>query len=77
MKNGMLFAVPIPEQYQAAGEKIQEFVNQAVRESEENGMARSGKDVTPWLLDRVVQLSQGKSLESNIALLKNNAFVGK
>ncbi|KAH6917520.1 indigoidine synthase A family protein [Coprinopsis sp. MPI-PUGE-AT-0042] len=75
MNNGMVFAVPIPEQYQAVGEEIQEYVKRAVNESEENGMARSGKDVTPWLLNRVVELSQGKSLDSNIALLKNNAFI--
>ncbi|EFI28609.1 indigoidine synthase A family protein [Coprinopsis cinerea okayama7 len=76
MKNGMLFAAPIPEQYSVAGELIQQCVNQAVRESEENGVAQSGKDATPWLLGRVLELSKGQSLESNIALLRNNAVIG-
>ncbi|TFK30313.1 indigoidine synthase A family protein [Coprinopsis marcescibilis] len=76
MRNGIIFAAPIPEEYEASGETIQLLVNQAVKESEENGVARSGKEVTPWLLARVLELSGGRSLESNIALLQNNALIG-
>ena len=65
MKNGVLFGVPIPEQYQAIGEKLQEAVEQAVRESEENGVSKLGKEVTPWLLKRVGELTAGKSLASS------------
>jgi len=77
MQNGALIAVPIPQEYEAVGEEIQRYVNQAVRESEENGVSASGNDATPWLLNRIAELSGGKSLTSNIALLRNAALVGK
>lgn len=53
------------------------MVDQAVKESEENGVSASGNDATPWLLSRIAELSGGKSLASNVALLKNAALVGK
>ncbi|KAH9937007.1 indigoidine synthase A-like protein [Fomitopsis serialis] len=76
MKNGVLFGVPIPEQYQAIGEKLQESVEQAVRESEENGVSKLGKEATPWLLKRVGELTAGRSLTSNVALIENTALIG-
>ncbi|KZT72831.1 hypothetical protein DAEQUDRAFT_704536 [Daedalea quercina L-15889] len=76
MKNGVLFAVPIPERYQAIGEELQESVEQAVAESEENGVSKLGKEATPWLLKRVGELTAGKSLTSNVALIENTALVG-
>ncbi|PCH33700.1 indigoidine synthase A-like protein [Wolfiporia cocos MD-104 SS10] len=76
MSNGVLFGVPIPKQYQATGEKLQESVEQAVREAEENGISRTGKEATPWLLKRVGELTAGKSLTSNVALIENTAHVG-
>ena len=72
-----MFAVPIPESYHEAGETIEEHISQAILESDQNGMANAGNDVTPWLLNRIRELSGGQSLESNIALLKNNALVGQ
>ena len=65
MNNGVLFAAPIPEQYHSIGETIQEAVEMAVREAEESGMSRRGKEVTPWILKRVGELSGGKSLPSS------------
>jgi pseudouridine-5'-phosphate glycosidase len=76
MPTGALIAVPIPEEHEAVGLEIQEFVNQAVRESEQNGISQTGNDATPWLLNRVYELSQGRSLQSNIALLRSTARVG-
>jgi len=55
---------------------LQEAVETAVRESEEAGVSKLGKEVTPWLLKRVGELTCGKSLESNIALVQNTALVG-
>jgi pseudouridine-5'-phosphate glycosidase/pseudouridine kinase len=77
LQNGTIFAVPIPQEFEAKGEMIQQFVNQAVAESEVNGMSKRGKDVTPWLLARVVELTRGESMGSNMALLRNTARVGK
>lgn len=76
MSNGALFAVPIPAEYEAVGLTIQEAVEKAVRESEEQNISSLGKAVTPWLLNRVGELTQGKSLASNIALVENTALVG-
>lgn len=76
MSNGALFAVPIPAEYEAVGSALQEAVEQAVRESEEQNISSLGKAVTPWLLNRVSELTQGKSLASNIALVENTALVG-
>ena len=68
MKNGVLFAAPIPEKYHHVGETIQRAVETAVQEAEENGMSRRGKEVTPWILKRVGELSGGKSLLSSALL---------
>ncbi|KAI8990513.1 indigoidine synthase A-like protein [Trametes punicea] len=76
MSNGALFAVPIPEPYEAVGQDLQHAVEQAILESEANGMSRRGKEATPWLLKRVGELTAGKSLASNIALIENTALVG-
>ncbi|KAG9314320.1 indigoidine synthase A-like protein [Chiua virens] len=76
MSNGALFAVPIPEKHEADGALLQEAVERAIRESVETGLSKSGKEVTPWLLKRVGELTSGKSLESNVALVQNTALVG-
>jgi pseudouridine-5'-phosphate glycosidase/pseudouridine kinase len=65
MTNGYFFGVPIPEAYEALGAKLQLSVEQAVKESEENGISKSGKDATHWLLNRIYELTGGRSLESS------------
>ncbi len=65
MNNGVLFGVPIPASYTAVGMELQDAVEQAVKESQENGIDKRGKEVTPWLLDRVRELTSGKSLASS------------
>ncbi|EIN13804.1 indigoidine synthase A-like protein [Punctularia strigosozonata HHB-11173 SS5] len=76
MTTGALFAAPIPSAYHGVGAELQAAVEQAVRESEENGMSKRGKEVTPWLLARVGDLTRGKSLASNVALIENTAKIG-
>lgn len=51
--------------------EIEAIINQAVREAEERSI--TGKEVTPFLLARIVELTGGESLRANIALVKNNA----
>ncbi len=65
MTHGVLFGVPIPESYAAVGKELQEAVEQAIHESQQNGMDKRGKQVTPRLLERVRQLTAGKSLASS------------
>ncbi|WVR04017.1 hypothetical protein IAU60_001016 [Kwoniella sp. DSM 27419] len=71
-----LLAVPIPTEHAEAGARVQQSVEQAVKESIEQGIDKRGKEVTPWLLKRVGELTQGKALELNIKLIENNARVG-
>ena len=71
LKTGMLVTNPIPEEYAMDDAVINSAVDQAVRESVEQGV--KGKDITPFLLARVVELTGGDSLESNIQLVLNNA----
>ena len=73
MKGGMLVANPIPEQYAMDKEVIDAAIDQAIAESKAQGI--HGKETTPFLLARVVELTGGDSLESNIQLVLNNAVV--
>ena len=73
MKGGMLVTNPIPEQYAMDKEVIDAAIDQAIAESREKGI--HGKETTPFLLARVVELTGGDSLESNIQLVLNNATV--
>ena len=74
LKGGVLISNPIPEEMALPHEYIDSIVDQAVKESEEQGI--KGKDATPFLLKRIVELTGGKSLESNIALVCHNAELG-
>ena len=71
MKGGMLVTNPIPEEYAMDKAVIDAAIEQALRESVEQGV--HGKETTPFLLARVVELTGGSSLESNIRLVLNNA----
>ena len=71
MKGGMLVTNPIPEEYAMDKAVIDAAIERALRESVEQGI--HGKETTPFLLARVVELTGGSSLESNIQLVLNNA----
>lgn len=71
---GMVLGVPIPEQHAAAGAAVEAAILQALQEAEQQGV--KGNEVTPFLLQRIRELTGGKSLEANIALVKHNAAVG-
>ncbi len=75
LNSGILFAVPVPEEFEkATGAEIERYTTKALREAKKRKI--SGRDVTPFLLKRIFELSKGKSLSTNIALVKNNAQVG-
>ena len=71
MANGMVVAVPNPAPVNSNG--VEAATEQALQEAEANGV--SGRDITPFLLQRVNELTGGDSLVSNIELVKNNAAV--
>nr|WP_321509616.1 pseudouridine-5'-phosphate glycosidase [uncultured Celeribacter sp.] len=71
LKGGQLIANPIPETDEIPRDVIMPFVEAALREAEEKAI--SAKEVTPFLLQRIFELTEGRSLTANIALVRNNA----
>jgi pseudouridine-5'-phosphate glycosidase len=70
---GVLVANPIPESHALDPEMIAARIDDAIRDAEAQGIGR--KDLTPFLLKRIFELTEGKSLVANIALVENNAAV--
>jgi pseudouridylate synthase len=68
---GLLVANPIPAEDEIPSGIINGYIKIAQAEMETQGV--SGKAVTPFLLQRIFELSEGRSLKANIALVKNNA----
>ncbi len=68
---GMLIANPVPEQDEIGRDEMEGFISQAIDAAEEDGI--SGKSVTPYLLSKIFDLTNGRSLKTNIALVENNA----
>ncbi|SET53438.1 pseudouridine-5'-phosphate glycosidase [Oceanobacillus limi] len=74
LSGGAVIANPIPEEYAMPEDVIKRAIDSALQEAEEKGI--KGKEATPFLLGKVKELTGGKSLDANIALVKNNAVVG-
>ncbi|MBB3119312.1 pseudouridine-5'-phosphate glycosidase [Pseudoduganella violacea] len=74
LKGGVIVSNPVPEADAMPKAEIDAITVQALQEADENGV--TGKKVTPFLLARIKTLTQGRSLATNIALVKNNARVG-
>lgn len=70
---GALVANPIPEDAELEHGYIERVIERALAESREQGV--HGRNLTPFLLARIVELTGGRSLDANIALVKNNARV--
>ena len=73
LKGGMVIGNPIPTEFEMDYDTITNAIETALKEAEENNIA--GKKVTPFLLDKVKTITAGKSLDSNIELVYNNAKV--
>lgn len=71
LPGGQLVANPIPEADEIAAETLAPLIAQANAEAEAQGI--TAKNVTPFLLGRILELTDGRSLEANIALVRNNA----
>lgn len=71
---GVVVANPVPAAFAMETAEIDGITLQALREAAANGVA--GKAVTPFLLGRIKELTGGRSLATNIALVKHNAHVG-
>jgi len=68
---GHLICNPIPKSVEISSDIIGPIIDKAIAEAEAQGIA--GKSVTPFLLQRIFELTNGQSLKSNIALVMNNA----
>ena len=73
MTSGAIIANPIPQEFEIPADVIAPSVAAAIEEARTKGIA--GKAVTPFLLARLAEVTQGRSLAANIALAKNNARV--
>lgn len=73
LKGGMVIGNPIPKEFEMDYDTINNAIESALKEAEEKNIA--GKKVTPFLLDRVKTITDGKSLDANIELVYNNAKV--
>ena len=71
---GMLVACPVPEEDEIPFEKMDVVIKEALKECEEQGV--KGKRITPFLLSKVKDLTEGASLEANIKLVLHNADIG-
>ena len=71
---GILITNPIPEEYAMDSKIINDAIEKALAMADEQGI--KGKEITPFLLKNIVDITGGDSLESNIALILNNAALG-
>ena len=71
---GLVLANPIPAADEIPADTIDRIIEQAIADLDTRGV--HGKDATPFLLGRIVELTDGASLAANIALVKNNARLG-
>jgi pseudouridylate synthase len=74
LAGGVVLSTPVPEAAAMAREEIDALTRQALDEAKQQGI--SGKAVTPFLLARIKALTGGRSLATNIAVVKHNAEVG-
>lgn len=74
LTSGISVANPIPVEDEIPRESIDEIIDQALDDLAGKGI--SGKDSTPYLLARIVEITGGESLRANVALVRNNAHLG-
>ncbi|QFS82981.1 Pseudouridine-5'-phosphate glycosidase [Roseivivax sp. THAF40] len=74
LAGGQLVANPIPEAAEIPRSEMTPMIARAMKDVEAHGI--HGKDVTPYLLQRIFELSEGRSLDANVALVLNNAALG-
>ncbi|MCD6330531.1 MAG: pseudouridine-5'-phosphate glycosidase [Candidatus Cloacimonetes bacterium] len=74
LQGGAVITNPIPEEFEMDKKLIDRAIDSALNDAERNNIA--GKNITPFLLDSIKEVTSGKSLISNIELVKNNARVG-
>jgi pseudouridine-5'-phosphate glycosidase len=74
LEGGVVIANPIPQAYSMDRLAIESVIQKAIGSAEQQGIR--GKEVSPYLLKTIKELSEGESLASNIELVLNNARLG-
>lgn len=74
LKGGILISNPVPQGQTMPKAEIDRAIEEALGKAEANGI--TGKEVTPFLLKEIANITKGKSLATNIELIKNNALLG-
>ncbi|PID82413.1 MAG: pseudouridine-5-phosphate glycosidase [Clostridiales bacterium] len=74
LKGGIVIANPIPKEVSMDPEVINSAIDKALEEAD--SLSIKGKEITPFILDKVKQITSGTSLEANIELVYNNARLG-
>lgn len=73
LNGSLLVTVPVPAELEMKNEEVEMLLADSLREAKEQKV--KGKEITPFLLSRMSEISEGKTLAANIALLENNARV--
>lgn len=74
LEGGVVIAVPVPESEAMPAKEIEQHINTALALADNEGV--QGKALTPYLLAKLEELTGGESLNTNIALVQNNARIG-
>ncbi|KAK9241382.1 hypothetical protein V1525DRAFT_334713 [Lipomyces kononenkoae] len=74
LQSGLLFCIPVPAEYEIPAADINGVIERAIVSAEQEGI--KGKAITPYLLNRILELTGGRSLKSNVGFVKNNIKVG-
>ena len=73
LQGGCLITNPVPKKNEIPITKIKPIIKKAILDGQNQGI--TGKDLTPFLLNKIFELTNGESLLTNIALIKNNAKI--
>jgi pseudouridylate synthase len=74
ISGGLVVAHPVPAEDEIPAEQIAGIIDRALADMDARGTR--GKDITPYLLGRIVEITEGASLKANIALVRANARLG-
>ncbi len=72
-RNSILITVPVPEKFEIERDELERILSEALKAAAQNKI--KGKDITPFLLSQMAELSEGRTLAANISLLENNAKI--
>jgi pseudouridine-5'-phosphate glycosidase len=73
LRGGIVVAVPVPAAEELPQQLTETAISEALEEAERQGIR--GKQITPFLLDHIGTATEGESVQTNVALLRNNAAI--